>query len=439
MTIATNAPTGPSKVLARAAVVGMFLAVVTLGALAVSATPERTVRLSAFALIPLGLVSVAACAWLLSLDRRRAEATVRSALVESAREARTDELTGLANRRALLEEFSRRSDLKLSFTLSLADLNGFKRYNDTFGHPAGDALLRRLGRNLAAACEGRGIAARLGGDEFCVLLDGVVPADETHALVHAALSEEGQGFQITSASGVVSVPGEIRDPSAALRLADARMCAARIGADRDPEEPRDPEERLSGVLTRMLDARTPGLTGHAEDVACLAGACAEWLGLSAADIRSVERAAEVHDLGKVGLPSAILTKEGALSDEESAYMRRHSIIGERILTGVPSLRNIALIVRSSHERWDGTGYPDRLRGAETSMGARIIFVADAYCAMTETRPYASARSDTSAREELRACAGSQFDPDVVAAFLAMLDARSAPEPVETSLALAPQL
>ena len=116
-----------------------------------------------------------------------------------------------------------------TFTLTLADLNGFKRYNDTFGHPAGDALLRRLGRKLAAACEGRGIAARLGGDEFCVLFDGELPAGEAQALLADALSDEGEGFQITAASGVAAVPREARDPSAALRLADARMYAAKVG------------------------------------------------------------------------------------------------------------------------------------------------------------------------------------------------------------------
>jgi diguanylate cyclase (GGDEF)-like protein len=395
----------------------------------VSAT-ERTVRATAFILIPLGLGGVAACGWVLGLYRRRAEAMMRASVEESAHEARTDELTGLPNRRALIEELERRTGEGERFTLVLADLNGFKRYNDTFGHPAGDVLLRRLGRQLAAACEGRGIPARLGGDEFCVLFFGDVPADDAHALVRAALSDEGEGFRITAASGVAAVPDESRDASIALRLADSRMYAAKVSVHPSAEE------GMSGALMRMLDARHPGLGIHVEEVALLAGACAEALGLSRDDVRMVERAAELHDLGKVAIPSAILAKRGALNDDEWEFMRRHSIIGERILGGVPALEGVASLVRASHERWDGHGYPDGLAGEDIPIGARIIFVADAFCAMTEERPYAEARSVDRTREELLACAGAQFDPAVVAAFLTALDHRGSHTDPPASPALA---
>ena len=139
----------------------------------------------------------------------------------------------------------------------------------------------------------------------------------------------------------------------------------------------------------------------------------------------MERAAELHDIGKVGIPAEILTKREGLSVDEWDFMRRHSIIGERILAGIPSLQCAASLVRSSHERWDGAGYPDHLAGADIPLGARIIFVADAFCAMTEARPFAAERSVERAREELRLCAGSQFDPAVVTAFLAVLDGRGA--------------
>jgi diguanylate cyclase (GGDEF)-like protein len=391
---------------------------------------EHTVRGTAFVLLPLGLGGVAACGWLLSLYRRRSEATMRAALDMTAQEARTDELTGLPNRRALLEELEHRSNGGQSFTLTIADLNGFKRYNDTFGHPAGDALLRRLGRKLEATCEGRGFAARLGGDEFCVLLFGDMPADEAHTLVREALSDEGEGFRITAASGVAAVPTEALDASAALGLADSRMYAAKVSAHPSAEQ------ATSVALTRMLDERHPGLGSHVEQVAELAVACAEELGLSADDVEWVQRAAELHDLGKVAIPSAILTKQGPLSDEEWEFMRRHSIIGERILAGLPSLTRAASIVRSSHERWDGRGYPDCLAGEEIPLGARIIFVADAFCAMTEDRPYAQARSVESTRQELRACSGAQFDPAVVTAFLAALDSRGARADAQASPAVA---
>jgi diguanylate cyclase (GGDEF)-like protein len=384
---------------------------------AVTAT-ERTVRTTAIVLIPLGLGGVAACAWLLSLYRRRAEATMLAALATTAEEARTDELTGLPNRRALLEELDLRMDRGEPFTLTIADLNGFKRYNDTFGHPAGDALLRRLGRKLAAACEGRGFAARLGGDEFCVVF-GAIDASEAHALLGAALSEQGEGFRITAASGLTSVPEEAGDASAALRLADSRMYASKAGSRPSADE------SMSLALTRMLDERHPGLGSHVEEVAVLAVACAETLDLSEEDVQTIGRAAELHDLGKVAIPASILTKAGPLNEEEWEFMRRHSIVGERILSGVPALARVAPTVRSSHERWDGAGYPDGLAGEDIPIGARIIFIADSYCAMTEQRPYAEERSIPNARRELLACAGSQFDPAAVTAFLAMLDDRTA--------------
>jgi diguanylate cyclase (GGDEF)-like protein len=391
---------------------------------------EHTVRVTAFALVPIALLGVAACGCLLGLYRRRSETTMRAAIDKTAQEARTDELTGLPNRRALLEELEHRFNTNQRFTVTLADLNGFKRYNDTFGHPAGDALLRRLGRKLAVACEGLGIAARLGGDEFCILFFENMPPDEAATLLREALSDNGEGFRITAATGMATVPDEATDPSGALRLADSRMYASKVSTQPSPEQ------RMSDALTRMLDARHPGLAGHVEEVASLAVSCAEALDLSADDTETVRRAAELHDIGKVGIPSAILTKPGRLNDEEWKFMRRHSIIGERILAGIPALERVASMVRSSHERWDGNGYPDGLAGEEIPLGARIILVADAFCAMTEDRPYVRKRSVQSSRQELRACSGTQFDPAVVTAFLDALDRRVSAPTAQTPAAIA---
>jgi diguanylate cyclase (GGDEF)-like protein len=383
---------------------------------------ERAVRATAVILIPLGLVGVVVCGWLLNLYRRRAEATMQAAIDTTAREARTDELTGLPNRRALLEELENRVERNQRFTVTLSDLNGFKRYNDTFGHPAGDALLKRLGRKLADACEGLGVAGRLGGDEFCVLFNEAVTVDAAHALLRVALGDEGEEFKITSSSGAAAVPGEAREPSAALRLADARMYAAKISMQASPEL------GMLGALTRMLDERHPGLGGHVEEVALLAGACAHQLGMAPDEVRLVQCAAELHDIGKVGIPTEILTKPGPLNTEEWEFLHRHSLIGERILAGIPSLDGVGALVRSSHERWDGRGYPDGLAGTDIPLGARIIAVADSYCAMTEDRPYAEARSVESTRLELRAGAGTQYDAAVVTAFLTVLDNRQAQSP-----------
>ena len=385
--------------------------------LAEATAAERTVRTTAFVIVPVGLLFVGVCAWMLSVYRRRSESAMRSAAEMSAREARTDQLTGLANRRALLEELDRRVESGDRFLLALADLNGFKAYNDTYGHPAGDALLRRLGSKLQAACAGRGIAARPGGDEFCVLFDADTPEDELQVLLGEALSEDGEGFSVSAACGLVAIPDDASDASEALRMADKRMYAAKAGSRRTTEWV------MSRALGRMLDERHPGLGRHVDEVAQLATACAQELGLAEEEIDHVRQAGELHDIGKVAIPKSILTKHGPLNEDEWEFMRRHTLVGERILAAAPSMEQVAAIVRSSHERWDGAGYPDGLAAKEIPLGARIVAVADAYCAMTEGRPYAQARSHADALAELRRYAGTQFDPAVIDAFLAALRRR----------------
>ena len=214
------------------------------------------------------------------------------------------------------------------------------------------------------------------------------------------------------------MPGEAHDATTALALADARMYARKVSGH--PSN----QEALSHAMTRMLDEHHPGLGRHVVEGATLAGACAEEMGLAAEDVRRVERTAELHDLGKVAIPSGILEKEGRLNGEELDFMHRHSIIGERIVGGVPSLEDVGPLIRSSYERWDGHGYPDGLAGQDIPLAARIVFVVDAFCAMTGERPYAETLSAQGASRELRRCSGTQFDPAVVSAFLVALDHRA---------------
>jgi HD-GYP domain-containing protein (c-di-GMP phosphodiesterase class II) len=229
-----------------------------------------------------------------------------------------------------------------------------------------------------------------------------------------ALSEHGEGFAITSSWGAVSLPDEASTPEAALRIADHRMYAHKQGGR--PSASR----QSTDVLLRALAERHPDLDSHSHGVAILAGAVARNLGLSAQEAEQVRLAAELHDVGKVAIPETILNKPGPLDDEEWEYIRRHSVIGERIITAAPSLHRVAQIVRSSHERVDGTGYPDGLKGADIPLGARIIAVCDAYDAMITSRPYSGAMPADVAIAELRRCAGMQFDPDVVEVFGAAL-------------------
>ena len=342
----------------------------------------------------------------------------------SRTEALTDALTGLSNRRALLadlEETLDGSGQAPQRVLALFDLDGFKGYNDSYGHAAGDALLSRLGHRLKAAVAGHGQAYRLGGDEFCVLATpGEVGPAPVVAAAAAALYERGEGFEISSSFGSVELPTEALDASEALVLADRRMYAQKAGGRASAaRQSRD-------VLISTLREREPDLHLHLEGVAGLASGVARALGMAAEERDEVIRAAELHDIGKVAVPDAILNKPGPLDESEWKFMREHTVIGERILAAAPALRGVAALVRSSHERWDGGGYPDRLPGEEIPLGARIVAVCDAYHAMTSERPYSRGMTHDEAIAELRLCAGTQFDPAVVDAFVRVNSLTAAP-------------
>jgi diguanylate cyclase (GGDEF)-like protein len=337
----------------------------------------------------------------------------RRMLLRSERDARTDALTGLPNRRALMEMLDWIDEGAWPAVLALYDLDGFKLYNDRYGHPAGDVLLQRLASRLGAAMSPRAKAFRIGGDEFCVVVD----PDEAEAVLaaaDAALSEHGVGFAITGSRGAVRLPDEAADGTRALALVDERMYAAkRNGRASAVAQTRD-------VLMRAVEERSPSLGGHVGDVAGLATQVARRLGLSEDEVARVHAAAELHDVGKLAVPDAILDKPGPLDDDEWAFMRRHTIIGERILLAAPALADVAPLVRASHERWDGGGYPDGLAGEQIPLGARIVSLCDAYDAMVTDRAYRQAMTCTDALAEIDRCAGTQFDPAVVAAFRTVL-------------------
>ncbi len=359
----------------------------------------------------LSLLTLLAVVLRLVLTLRESRGEARSHL----RESRTDELTRLPNRRALIWDLGRamvtppkRGSLLL---LALFDLDGFKLYNDTFGHPAGDALLARLGRRLGRFAAPRGRAYRLGGDEFCLLVEcTAADVDALIAGAGAALSERGEGFEIAASRGSVLLPSEASSVEAALQLADRRMYA-------DKESERTSAGSQSrDVLLAALRERQPRLAEQSVDVGELAAALAEALGMSAEERDETQRAAQLHEIGKMAIPDAILDKPGPLEDQEWEFVRRHPLIGERIISSAPALVPVARLVRSSGERWDGRGYPDSLRGEEIPRGSRVIAVCGAYEAMVSERPHSVAMRPGRALEELRLGAGSQFDPEVVDTF-----------------------
>jgi diguanylate cyclase (GGDEF)-like protein len=333
-------------------------------------------------------------------------------------QAVTDPLTGLGNRRKLSADLAAAlndSSPTRPSLLLLFDLDGFKEYNDTFGHLAGDALLARLGAKLNQAVAGLGAAYRLGGDEFCAHVH--LAGQDSDAVIHraaAALSEAGGEFSIQASLGVVLLPHEADSADHALQVADERMYANKRSRSAA-------RSQVGEVLVRAMHAKQPELDEHSSNVAELATRVARRLGLGGEDLDEIARAAELHDIGKVGIPDEILNKSTVLSANEWEFIYQHTILGERILHGAPALRPVARLVRASHERWDGTGYPDRLRGEEIPLGARIVSVCDAYEAMTANRSYRPAVPHEVACEELRRFAATQFDPAVVEAFLAEIE------------------
>jgi HD-GYP domain-containing protein (c-di-GMP phosphodiesterase class II) len=249
-----------------------------------------------------------------------------------------------------------------------------------------------------------GEAYRLGGDEFCAVVS-IIPRELEAFLAAsaAALRESGEGFAVESSYGAVALPHEAGSTSRALEVADQRMYARKQGR--------------SLALMRALHAHRPGAQAE------LARAVAARLGMGPEERDEVARAAELHDLGKAGVPATILEKPQKLTDVEWEYMRQHPVAGERILSGAEAMRPVARLVRSAHEHWDGTGYPDGLAGEAIPLGARVVAVCAAFAAMTADRAYRPRLDPAGALRELRRAAGRQFDPTVVEAFLAELSER----------------
>jgi two-component system, cell cycle response regulator len=231
-----------------------------------------------------------------------------------------------------------------------------------------------------------------------------------------ALADHGEGFKIGCSYGSILIPVEARNAEGALRLADQRMYAQKRG------ERASASRQSAAVLLRALTERNPELGTHLRDVAGLAAAVARRFSLPAEEVESIRQAAELHDVGKVAIPDAILDKPGPLSEDEWSFIRRHTLIGERIIAAAPALGRIAALVRSTHEHFDGSGYPDGLIGPDIPLGSRIILVCDAFHAMRTVRTYRDAMDEEAAVAELRRCAGTQFDPAVVERFCSVLGA-----------------
>jgi diguanylate cyclase (GGDEF)-like protein len=334
--------------------------------------------------------------------------------------AMSDPLTGLGNRRMLMRDLRvqvRAATMAQPLMLMLFDLNGFKTYNDTYGHGAGDDLLVRLGRALGAAVTSRGTAYRLGGDEFCILAPiGREGCDPVITAAAVALSEHGSGFRIDASYGSILLPSETQDMAEALRLVDQRMYAqkrsGRRSADRQSQD----------VLLHALYERNPDLRDQLHEVGALVGAVAHRMGLPPDVTQHAIQAGELCDIGQVAIPDAILRKDGALDDEEKTFLRSRPVISERIIGAAPALAEVARLVRSTGEHVDGGGYPDGLVGDDIPLASRIIAACHRYVMLAHHHRDDPAAVNT-AIAALGREVGTRFDAQVVDALSAVVSNR----------------
>jgi diguanylate cyclase (GGDEF)-like protein len=364
--------------------------------------------------------------------------------------ARTDSLTQLANRRELEDRFAaeleRSTRTARPLSILVLDLDWFKDYNDRFGHNAGDRALVMLAEALKRATRTSDVVARLGGEEFSVLApetdetEGFLLAERLRAEVRASFARETE--KMTISCGVASFPVHGITSGELLHAADRALYEAkeagrdrsvvfkRAGADAEESE-RIAIERTSPQLASLVSLaeavdRRKGSPANSRRVARCAEALARHLRLPEEDVERVRIAALLRDVGEVGVAESILSKPGPLDPRERLEVERHPEIGARIV-GTAQLGRVGEWILTHHERPDGQGYPRGLREHQIPLEGRIVAVADAYAAMTAERPYRRPFSAHRARAELQARAGTQFDHDVVEAFLAM-DADSGAEP-----------
>ncbi len=370
-------------------------------------------------------VALAAATLVISLVRMGVTFWEHHGLLERTRaQALTDALTGLGNRRRLLIDLDHELQAERRpspCVLALFDLDGFKDYNDRFGHPLGDAMLARLGLRLAGSVDRGGECYRLGGDEFCVILHGEAddvqerassPTALTARLTPAmlALSTTGGAFTVSCSYGAVALPDEGTSAVAVLQLADHRMYAHK--ADRQNGQlDRDHRGRRPVPSPGQEAPIGPNLPGVNE----LAVAVGRRLGMSS--LEELRLASAYRDIGKGAIPDDLLSTPEPLDPEAKAFVRLHCVAGERVLAAVPALRSVAPLVRSTHERFDGTGYPDGLAGEDIPFASRIIAACHTLDGLVSGRPYRKAMTLDQALVELAAGRGTRFDPKVIEAVL----------------------
>ncbi len=326
-----------------------------------------------------------------------------------------DQLTGLYNRRYYDKEMKRFDDEKyIPLTLIMADVNGLKLTNDAFGHGAGDELLIKVADILKATCRTEDVVFRIGGDEFVILLP---ETDAEYAeiiinRINTAIKNEKIAHLVLSVSMGYAVKQNETDEMAELFMeAEDNMYRQKLS------ESSSMRSRTIELIMNSLFEKNNREMLHSRRVGEICMAIAENMHLTKDEIAEIKTAGLMHDIGKIGITDAILNKPDKLNTNEWSEVERHSEIGYRILGSAKEFTRIANFVLEHHEKWDGTGYPKKLKGKEISLQARIIAVADSYDAMTTDRSYRKGLSRTEAAAEIRKYSGTQFDPAIVDVFI----------------------
>lgn len=331
-----------------------------------------------------------------------------------------DRLTDLYNRVYFEEEIQRLNYSRLyPISIISADIDGLKLINDTMGHSTGDDLLRSFAEILKANMRSSDVVSRFGGDEFAAILVSTdrPTAERVIERIRKAVArynESRSGPFLSFSMGVATSNNGESSLLDCLKLADDLMY-------------RDKLSRSNSVRSQMVNTLLLTLAekdhisgGHASRLQEMAIKLGKRMGLNSDQLVNLSLFAQVHDLGKVGIPDRILFKPGKLTEEEWGIMKLHPEKGYRIAVSSPDLSTVADLILRHHERWDGKGYPLGLERTEIPIECRILSIVDAYDAMTNDRPYCKARSHSEALKEIERCAGTQFDPKIVEEFLKML-------------------
>ncbi|MEG6522282.1 sensor domain-containing diguanylate cyclase/phosphohydrolase [Desulfotomaculum sp. 1211_IL3151] len=327
-----------------------------------------------------------------------------------------DQLTGLYNRNFFEEEMKRlQGGRDYPITVMICDVDGLKIINDTMGHEQGDKMLKICAKLLSQALRQSDVISRTGGDEFTALL---AKADQTIGERIAKrikqqveqYNKTHQDLPLSISIGVATATNQKKSLKEALKTADELMYQEKL------IQKKSSRSQIIDSLMATLAEKDYITEGHSQRLANYSTKMGKKLNLTANAITNLNLLSQVHDLGKVGIPDAILFKEGPLTQEEWSVMRQHCEKGYRIALVSPDLAGIADLILKHHEKWDGTGYPIGIKGTDIPIECRILAIVDAFDAMTSDRPYRRAKSIKEAILELKECSGTQFDPQLVELF-----------------------